>query len=337
MVTLFVGTVFLVVLGIFGAVLPVPYAGIGPGPTLNTLGSVDGKEIISIDGRAANRTAGHLDLTTVSVEDHLDLFSALRGWLDGATSVVPREELYPPDKSENQVDQENTAEFAQSQSNAVLAALRELHYPEKIVVQGLAADSASTGKLQPADVLLSINGTAVPNLDSLEKVLTGLSPGRTVPVRYLRDRKPGTAEVTLGKASKRKGGALGVLVAMNPVAANFDVNVQVGEQIGGPSAGLMFALGVLEKVGPQELTGGRYIAGTGTIDPDGKVGPIGGIPLKMIGARDKGATVFLVPADNCQEAKADSPAGLELVKVDSLHDAVAALATLRGGGTPGGC
>jgi PDZ domain-containing protein len=337
LVTMVVGGVMLVVLGIFGGKLPVPYAALGPGPTLDTLGSVGNQQIISIEGRKANDVTGHLNLTTVSVTDHLDLFSALRGWFDGEISVVPREELFPPDQTPQQVDEENRQAFATSQSNAVVAALRELKLPEKVVVQDLSdGSSPSKDKLKTGDVLDKLNGAPVADLAALEKVLTATAPGTTVTVDYLRDHKPATAKITLAKATKRQGGALGVLVAMNPVAP-YDVDIRVGEDIGGPSAGLMFALGILEKVGPTELTGGKFIAGTGEIAVDGKVGPIGGIPLKMIAARDKGAVVFLVPADNCAEAKGATPAGLQLVKVGTLHDAVTALRTLRDGGTPNGC
>jgi Lon-like protease len=337
LVTLATGGVMLVVLAVIGARLPVPYAALGPGPTLDTLGSVGNQQIISVSGRAPNPVAGHLNLTTVSVTDHLDLFSALRGWFDGQIAVVPREELFPPDQTPQQVDEQNARDFAQSESDAVVAALRELKIPEKVVVQDLSDDSSpSKGKLRTGDVLVTLNGTAVPDLAALEKVLTATPAGTTVTVDYLRSRKAASAQVRLGKAPKRQGGALGVLVAMNPVPP-YDVSIKVGEDIGGPSAGLMFALGILEKVGPTELTGGRFIAGTGTIDQDGKVGPIGGIPLKMIAARDKGAVVFLVPADNCAEAKGATPRGLQLVRVGSLHDALGALASLRAGRTPAGC
>ncbi len=337
LVTMITGGVMLVVLGVFGARLPVPYAALSPGPTLDTLGSVDNQQIINVSGRKPNDTAGHLNLTTVSVTDHLDLVSALRGWFDGEVAVVPREELFPPDQTPEQVDEQNARDFAQSQSNAVAAALRELKFPEKVVVQDLSdGSSPSKGKLKTGDVLQKINGVTVPDLAALEKVLTATAPGTAVTVDYIRAHKPASTTVTLTKASKRQGGALGVIVAMNPVAP-YDVDIKVGEDIGGPSAGLMFALGILEKVGPTELTGGRFIAGTGTIDTDGKVGPIGGIPLKMIAARDKGAVVFLVPADNCEEARGAIPNGLQLVRVATLHDAVGALETLRGGGNPAGC
>ncbi len=335
-VTMASGGVMLVLLGLAGARMPVPYAALGPGPTLDTLGSVENQQIIQVVGRKPNQVAGHLNLTTVSVRDHLDLFSALSGWFDGESAVVPREELFPPDRTEKQVDEQNAREFSESQSDAVVAALRELKFPEKIVVQGLSPDSPSKDKLRTGDVLDKVGGVAVPDLGALKKLLTTTAPGTTVTVDYLRDHKPASTTVTLGKAPERPGGALGVTVEMNPVAP-YDVDINVGEDIGGPSAGLMFALGILEKVGPTELTGGRFIAGTGTIDPDGKVGPIGGIPLKMIAARHKGAAVFLVPADNCDEAKRATPAGLQLVKVGSLHGAVGALQTLRNGGTPPGC
>jgi Lon-like protease len=336
-VTMSVGAVLLLVLGIVGAQLPVPYAALSPGPTLDTLGSVGKQDIISVDGRAPNKTAGHLNLTTVSVTDGLHLFSALRGWLDGDVAVVPRSEIFPPDKTPEQVDQENTQAFTDSENAAVVAALHELKMPDKVVVSSIAGDaSPSKGKLKVRDVLVSIDGVPSTNLDALTKLLTGLDPGKTVKVEYERDHKPGSTEVTLTKATNRKGGALGITVDYRPVAP-YDIDIKVGEDIGGPSAGLMFALGILEKVGPTELTGGRFIAGTGTIDDDGKVGPIGGIPLKMIAAREAGAVAFLVPADNCQEAQGDHPDGLQLIKVSSLHQALGALQTLRGGGTPEGC
>ena len=336
-VTMATGGVMLVVLGLSGARLPVPYAALGPGPTLDTLGSVDNQQVISVVGRQPNRVAGHLNLTTVSVTDHLDLFSALRGWFDGEVAVVPRDDLFPADRTPQQVDEQNAREFSQSQNDAVAAALHELKFPEKVVVQDLSdAASPSKGKLKTGDVLEKVGETPVPDLAALERVLTRTPAGTAVPVEYRRDRKPASTTIVLGKAPKRPGGALGVFVAMSPVAP-YDIDIKVGEDIGGPSAGLMFALGILEKVGPTELTGGRFIAGTGTIDPDGKVGPIGGIPLKMIGARHKGAAVFLVPADNCDEAKRATPAGLQLVRVGSLHEALSALQTLRNGGTPPAC
>src|SRR5262249_8679860 len=128
--TMLTGGVLLIVLAVFGSRLPVPYAALSPGPTLDTLGSVDDQQVISVVGRTPNSVAGHLNLPTVSVTDPLDLLSALRGWFDGQVSVVPREELFPPDRTPQQVDEQNARDFAQSQSDAVVAALRELKFPE---------------------------------------------------------------------------------------------------------------------------------------------------------------------------------------------------------------
>ena len=337
LLTMLVGGILLLVLGVFGTQLPVPYAQLSPGPTLDTLGAVDSQDIISVSGRTPNKTAGHLNLTTVSVTDNLNLLDALRGWIDDDTSVVPRAEIFPPDKTPEQVDQENTQAFTDSENAAVVAALHELNMPDRVVVTSIAGDnSPSKGKLRIRDALVSVDGVQVKDLDGLTALLTAREPGKKVRVVYLRENKETSTEVTLTKAANRGGGALGITVEVRPVAP-YDIDIKVGEDIGGPSAGLMFALGILEKVGPVELTAGRYIAGTGTIDNDGTVGPIGGIPLKMIAARHVGAEVFLVPADNCQEAKGDHPDGLMLVKVTSLHQALEALATLRRGGFPEGC
>jgi PDZ domain-containing protein len=107
--------------------------------------------------------------------------------------------------------------------------------------------------------------------------------------------------------------------------------------IGGPSAGLMFALGIVDKLTPGDLTGGRFVAGTGEIETNGKVDPIGGVQQKMAGARNAGATVFLTPAANCPDAVRAVPAGLRLIKVRSLSGALDALAALKAGRPVPGC
>jgi PDZ domain-containing protein len=117
----------------------------------------------------------------------------------------------------------------------------------------------------------------------------------------------------------------------------FNVKISVGD-VGGPSAGLMFSLGIYDKLTPGSLTGGTFVAGTGTIDADGKVGPIGGIQQKMIAARQAGAGVFLTPKDNCAEAVANAPKGLRLVEADTMHNAIVSLDALRTGrGTVTAC
>jgi PDZ domain-containing protein len=234
-----------------------------------------------------------------------------------------------------ETQQQNRQAFLTSEQAARGAALAELGYPEKVVVQGLSDDSPSKGRLAVGDAIEAVNGVPTPDQDALTAVLAAIPPGTTIPVAYTRRGVPGTGTVTTGAAARGGGSALGVLVIQTPYAP-FDVDIQV-DDVGGPSAGLMLTLGIVDLVGDTDLTEGAVVAGTGTIDADGKVGPIGGIPLKMVAARDIDAELFLVPADNCAEAVQNAQPGLPMAKVATLDDALTALADLRAGKTPPSC
>lgn len=328
--TLIAGVVLLIALGVTASQLPVQYVALGPGVTLNTIGTGYGQQIITVKGTTPRATSGHLNMTTVSETDHLDLISAIRGWLAADTAVVPREEIYPANKTDQQIAQQDTQQFKSSQAAAVTAALGYLHYGY-VVVQQVEKGSPATGKLRAGDTIASLNGTRVSTRAAIAAVMTKVQPGTTVSVGYVRDAKFGTTAITTEAVKGRAGSALGVDITAQ-AKAPFDVSISsLSNNIGGPSAGLMFALGIVDKVGPTDLTGGRFIAGTGEINPFGDVAPIGGIPLKMIGARQAGATVFLSPAGNCAEATSHKPAGLTLVRVTTLSDAVTALKEIDAG------
>jgi PDZ domain-containing protein len=331
--TLIVAGVAFVVLFVLALVMPVPYVILSPGPTYNTLGKDDqGNTIIVIKGKATKSTSGHLNLTTVSVTtDKITAFQAFTGWLEHDQVVVPRSAVYPPGQSQKQTDQQNTQDFISSQDSATAAALCELHYPQGFGVISVLSDGPSRGLLQPGDKLLEVDGKPASSAQSLSSVLTTLTPGTRIPVVVQRRAAKVTVTVTLGKPpAGAKGARLGISVA-NTCLAPFTVDLGLANEIGGPSAGLMFALGIMDEVGTQDLTGGRFVAGTGTIDSTGKVGPIGGIALKMIAARDKGATIFLAPAGNCSDVRGNIPSGLNVVKVDSLHTAVQSLLAIQQG------
>jgi PDZ domain-containing protein len=335
--TVLTGAVLLLALATGLTSMPVPYVALGPGPTVDTLGKSDGKPIIQVTGHETSTSRGHLNLTTVSVNDGLDLGTAVRLWINDDVAVVPREFVYPPDRSPRQTDKQNAEEFAQSQSSAETAALRELGYPVLVTVEGLTTDSPSAGKLRVGDVITSVDGKPVTSRANLFARLFARAPGDTVTVGYRRGSDHGTVRVVAGKAPDDSERALlGVNVGQKQPHP-FTISIGL-EKIGGPSAGLMFALGIIDKLDPADLTGGTFVAGTGTIDEDGAVGPIGGIPQKLVAARRAGATVFLTPAANCAEAAARIPAGLRLVKVTSLDDALGALRQLREKtGSPAGC
>ncbi|SOD93503.1 YlbL family protein [Blastococcus haudaquaticus] len=330
------GVVLLVLFGLLGTTLPVPYVAQVPGPTFNTLGDIDGEPIISVEGRDRNEVEGNLNLTTVGVSrGGLSLVQAVRGWFDDEVSVVPEESVYPPDRSEEDTRRANRQAFLTSEQAAMTVALGRLGYPVKVVVQGLADDSPSDGALEEGDALEAVDGVPTPDTETLDEVLTEIPGGSTVTVSYTRLGEPGTATVTTRPAEEREGSLLGITILEQPVAP-FDVDIQV-EDVGGPSAGLMLTLGILDLVGDDDLTGGAVIAGTGTIDAEGAVGPIGGIPLKMVAAREIGAELFLVPEGNCAEAAAAADPGFPLARVATLDDALDALADLRAGRTPETC
>jgi Lon-like protease len=312
----------------------VPYVALTPGPTWNTLGSDHNKDVIQITGGPLTTAKGQLRMVTVGVQDHITLWEAIQGWLSEDDAVVPREVIYPPDETQQQVDRENQKEFTSSQNAATTAALRELGYPVKVVVKDVPAGSPSTGKLQKGDQVTTVDGQAVSSGQKLTTLVRGKPVGTALTIGYVRDGTAGTTTVTT-VAGQDKTARVGIQIdeeQPNPYKITISLDNVVG-----PSAGLMFSLGIIDKLKPQDLTDGLTIAGTGTIDVDGNVGPIGGIPQKMRGARRDGATVFLAPAANCKEAVANAVPGLKLVKVATLDDALSALATLGNGGTPALC
>lgn len=343
-VTLTVAGVLLVAFGVVAFTLPVPYAEESPGPTFPVSGSYQGTAVITITGHQTYQSPGQLRMVTVDVSGEdwdMPLLTAIRGWWDSDTAIVPKETVYPPGETQQQSDTQNTEDFTGSQDEATIAALNELGIKptgSDVVVEAVTADTPADGKLQPGDIIDSIDGTAITQggeagMTLAQDAIRKVTPGQQVTFVVTRD----SAKQTVVTSTTDNKGVPMVGIALG--SSNlypFQVDIQL-EGVGGPSAGMMFALGIINKLTPGGITGGRDIAGTGTIDADGTVGPIGGIQMKTIGARNDGATVFLAPAGNCAEAKADLPAGLELVQVSTLKDALAALQDLRDGKTPPSC
>lgn len=340
------GGLFLVMF-ILTLALPVPYVILSPGPTCNTLGTDagancvggSGSQIVVIKGHAINKTSGNLNLTTVSESgDKVTAFQAFVGWLKHDQVVVPYSSVNPPGTSEKQTQQQNAADFAQSQDSATAAAACRLGYPStKVEVLDVVSDAASNGQLQASDDITSVNATSIASQPQLIAALAKVKAGQKVEVGIERGGKKLTEAIKLGPPVKgRTGGSLGIS-GTNVCPLPFTVDLGLGNRIGGPSAGLMFALGIIDKVGKQDLTGGKFIAGTGTIDDAGRVGPIGGIPLKMIAARNAGATVFLAPAGNCGQVRDSTPPGLRIVRVDTLAGAVQGLLKIKEGQSVPSC
>jgi PDZ domain-containing protein len=313
--------------------LPVPYVALTPGPTLNTLGKLSGKPLIKVSGHPVYPTKGHLNMVTVSYvggpQSRFNVFAALRSWLTPDDAVVPEEEIFAPGQSQQQVQQQDTEQMTSSQEAAQAAALCQLNISFKTVdtIQGVAKGKPAAGVLRTGDVITAVDGTPVNCRHDAATLIRDRRPGAPVTLTVSRHAQSKTFRLRTVNVSGTP--VVGVQVAESFVFP-FKVAISIGN-IGGPSAGMMFALGIIDKITPADLTGGRFIAGTGEIEANGKVDPIGGIQQKMAGARAAGATVFLAPAANCADTAGAVPAGLRVVKVSTLNGAVTALRALRQG------
>jgi Lon-like protease len=333
--------VFLVLLiGALGTLIRLPYAVMSPGPINNVLGTTthsDGTttDLIVISGHESYPTTGSLDFTTVRINGGpgypVNVWAVLGAWLDPRQDVYPVDVIFPPQQTAEQVQQENTAEMVDSQQEATAVALREAGFTvtEKVSIAAVSADAPSGTTFQPGDVLVSIGGTDVTSADTARAAIQKASPGSTVDV--VVDR--GGTKVALKAKTGASGGRtiLGVVLKID-FQFPFSVSIDAGN-VGGPSAGLMFSLGIYDKVTNGALTGGQNIAGTGTIDSSGKVGPIGGIRQKLVGARQGGAGYFLAPADNCDEVRGAVPDGLQAIKVATFDEAKDAVDKIAAGDT----
>ena len=331
--TLYIAGAAVIVALVVAVLLPVPYVILGPGPTLNTLGrDSSGKPLITISGHRVYPGSGHLNMVTVTYQggpgNEFNVFTALRGWLNHSEAVVPESELFAPGQSQKQVQQADQAQMTSSQETATAAALHQLGigYSTAAGVVSTEKNMPAAGVLQAGDLITAVDGQPVTGPSQLTSAIKSHGAG---PLHLTVYRSGVKRQVQI--TPKQVGGrpVLGVVVQQR-YQFPFSVQISIGN-IGGPSAGMMFALGVIEKLTGMNLTSGKFIAGTGEISPGGAVGAIGGIQQKMVGARDAGATVFLAPAGNCSDTKGAVPAGLRIVKVSTLSGAIAALRALNTG------
>ena len=318
--------------------LPTPYVIERPGPVFNVLGQSNGQNVISADSVKTYPTTGKLDVLTVSVvgnrENTPSWLELGVAWLDPAEAIVPIDVMYPPTVSTKQVEAESTAMMEESQQDAVAAALTKLGYKVSwnVYISEVAKGSPSAGKLVAADFVLKINGVAINNIDQMRSVINQYAPAGPLSVEVLRGGKQVVEQITATKDATTGKYRLGVMVGNK---YNFPVKIKLQlSDVGGPSGGMMFALGIIDKLTPGQLTGGKHIAGTGTIDAAGNVGPIGGIRHKLFGASRAGATLFLAPDSNCDEVVGHVPAGLTVIKVSTLAEAQADLEKISTGTNP---
>lgn len=310
--------------------LTVPYAAQGPGPMFDTLGEVDGEPVVELAGHDSDETAGELNMTTVSVRTNMTLAQALGRWVMTDDTIVPIEQIFPPNVSEEEVRESNEAAFTMSESAATVAAMNFLGAEIEVGVHDTIDDSPAAGLLEPGDVILAVDGQSVDEPGQVQEHVRDQSPGDEITLTVRRDDGEVEVPVTLGESEEEPGvPQVGILMISEPVE-DIEVNYNL-QDVGGPSAGMIFSLAVIDKMSPGLLNGGNKVAGTGTIAEDGTVGPIGGIVHKIDAAESDGVELFLAPADNCAEAVSRDHGDMVVASVDTLDDAIEAMEAFADG------
>ena len=325
---------WIALLVICGLAAPLPYVLVEPGTPNDTLGKVKGKPLLEITGVDTFPTKGKLNLTSIwvtSPNSKLQVFELFRAWIDGERSVQPREVFYPKGTDPEQVTEENVAEMKTSQLSAQLATLKYLQIPysQRLIIKDFLKDSPNRKLLKKEDQVISFAGEKIQSSTQLKSLIAKTTLKR-VDLGVIRNGKELTIPITIGSRasndasspSTSKRNFIGALMTEN-YDLPFTVKINL-KNIGGPSAGMIFSLAMIEKLTKEDLVRGRNIAGTGTISPGGDVGPIGGIEEKLIGAAREGATLFIAPSLNCPEIR-HVPRGLQVVPVDTLKEAISAL------------
>ena len=336
--TALTSAVAFVILAVLLGVLHVPFVAWAPGETINLLGeNASGQPNIRIDGVKTYPTTGSLVMPTVAVtrvDSRLSLPEALAAYVLPSRDVLPREVVYPPSLSSDQVQSQEAQMMDTSQQAALVAALRAAGQPVKQmpVVAAVVTSGPANGKLQPGDLIEKVDGTAVQTIDDVTRAITRHKVGDTVTMTVKRNGSPvGVSLTTVASNDGQSTPRLGIRIA-----AGYDLQARatygIDPSIVGPSGGLMFSLAIYDLITQSAIAGDRTIAGTGEISADGTVGPIGGIQEKIAGATSAHATVFLVPAGNCIDV-AGLRTSLQLVKVATIDDAISALNALKSADT----
>lgn len=343
----------LVVLGLIvaGATVPINVVVEAPGPTWNVLsGSADGEEdLLTVSGTETYPADGALRMTTVSVSGcpghPVTFFMLVDAWLDDDKTIVDRNQVCPESMTAEEIQKVGQEQMTGSQDAAVVAALMESGVATRMILAVADTVDAQAGAgFEKGDILESVTAadggtTAIVSFTELRRLMSTIAPGTRLTVRVTRAGEP--VDITLTTleppdqdgdgAPDTAGSILGLHLSIR-TDADIEASFSLSD-VGGPSAGTMFALGIIDEITPGDLTGGKDIAGTGTISVDGQIGPIGGIRQKLAGAADAGSTHFLAPTGNCAEVVGNVPDGMEVLAVSTLHEALVAVKAIAAGDT----
>lgn len=333
------GVIALLLVGVM-MFLPTNFMIRSPGPVFNTLGQDEGKDVVSIEGAKTYKSDSELDLLTVYVQgggqNRVTIPVVLEALFNPNKDVVPEETIMAHSTSTEQQNQQNDMLMTSSQDLAIAAALSELGYDfQTWLTVADFSNELNSKLLKKGDRLLKYNGTNISSLEQLKKELNanGDKPATLTVGRAQKNGEYKNVEVAVQtQAADNSDRQLGVFLGTEH---KFPIDVEFGlSNVGGPSAGMMFALSIIDRLTEGSLAGEHHVAGTGEISADGTVGPIGGIAQKMVAAKNAGATIFLAPAGNCNEVVGRVPDGLNVLKISNLKEARSALEKIADGQDP---
>jgi PDZ domain-containing protein len=316
--------------------IQLPYFATSPGPVSDT------SDYITIENSYDDE--GELLFLTIVYSD-VNVIEYVGAWLDPEVDLVAKERIQPAGVSREDLRRQNLAMMANSQQTAVFVALTKLGYEVTFegsgaVVTSVVDDSAAVGVLQPGDAIVAVDGSEVEFVNDTVDAIGGRKPGDTITLTVQRPvgEEDGEFEtldfdITLGpfRVVNEDGsveedpdrGMVGVLLDNGPSEVIFPVDVEIdADNIGGPSAGMMFTLEIINQLTEDDLTKGHRVAGTGTIDPEGMVGAIGSVRQKVFGAISAGAEYILVPAANYDVAVDAAGDDIDVVRVATIDDAL---------------
>ena len=290
--------------------------------------------LIELDGIETFELDGDVKLLTILLRQQPTM-PALGAVLSGDRSLVRYDEVYPPGTDRGEVLRLERERFARQFDIAVAvgaaAAGVETELVTEVVVVQVLPGSPASGNLTPGDVVVAVDGEELASAEQLQAISRTGQEGDelTLTVRHAGEQREVTLRLaTFGGVTEPRLG-IAIQTAVDEARLPFEVSLREGTRIGGPSAGLMTAVTVYDLLTADDLLQGRFIAGTGSLDADGRVGPVGGIPAKLRAAAAEGAELVLVPAVQLDLARETAPDGLVVVGVDHLDEALELLASGR--------
>ncbi|GBD85305.1 lon protease [bacterium BMS3Abin02] len=318
----------LLILAVVAWSVSLPYVAWSPGPVPEVV------SLITVEGAQTYPVRGNLYMLTVSQQD-INAYELLAAWADPTVDVLDRTAVRPVGQSPEEYQRVAQRDMLESKNTAILVALDRLGYDvtytgDGVEVATILKGTPADGALELGDVITAINGKPVELARDAVALITAHAIGDTITLTVERGDQTIDVPITLVEHTQEKGRPMvGFGAVTHNLTYDFPIQVDIDStNIGGPSAGMMYTLAVIDVLTPDDITKGHRIAGTGTIASDGSVGPIGGIRQKVEGAEAAGAEYILVPKANYEEALTAHVTGVQIIPVQTIDDALEFLSSL---------